>query len=100
MGRRKKYDTGNGCGRNEERADVTIGAPRGGSGGDGAGDDGNDRREVYAFPTRSRCPRCGSLNTVARKTELGKQYRECRMAVCRLKYCVIGTRIEEILGES
>ena len=44
----------------------------------------------YSFPTKSRCKRCGSLNTTAVRTHKNKQYRRCRSAVCRHKYAVIG----------
>jgi hypothetical protein len=40
----------------------------------------------YAFPSKSRCPRCLGLNTVSYKTKGAKQYRRCRGAVCRHRY--------------
>jgi len=47
-------------------------------------------RAVYAFPSRSRCPRCGSLNTlrVSGGTSHGGslQYRQCQVTVCRRNY--------------
>lgn len=48
---------------------------------------------VYSFPTRSRCPRCGSLDTVATGKNQDVQYRQCRMAVCRQRYTVIGQKV-------
>ena len=48
---------------------------------------------VYAFPTRSRCPRCGSLNTEAYTTQGDIQRRRCRVPVCRRKYHVVGVRV-------
>lgn len=51
---------------------------------------------VYSFPTKSRCPACRSLNTVAVNTKGGVQYRECRdceKAGKEYKYVVKGQRI-------
>ena len=45
---------------------------------------------AYAFPSKSRCPRCGSLDTYVRSTQGSVQYRACRMAVCRRNYAVSG----------
>ena len=47
----------------------------------------------YAFPSKSRCPRCGVLNTVAYTTRGPIQYRQCQRAVCRRKYSVTGTPV-------
>lgn len=48
---------------------------------------------VFAFPSKSRCPRCQSLNTV-RTTDRGRvQYRRCRVPICRRTYKVIGEEI-------
>ena len=56
--------------------------------------------KVYAFPTKSRCPKCGRLSTRVHKTdrEAGIQYRSCRMPSCqggkdRGRYKVPGTPI-------
>ena len=43
----------------------------------------SDGRVRYAFPTVVRCPRCDTVNTVARATNGPVQYRMCRNAVCR-----------------
>lgn len=47
-------------------------------------------RTVYAFPSRSRCTRCGSLDNerVATKGEI--QYRKCRVVTCRTRYRLHG----------
>lgn len=48
---------------------------------------------VWSFPTRSRCPRCGSAQTRSYRVENGVQYRECLSAVCRKRYRVDGELI-------
>jgi hypothetical protein len=52
-----------------------------------------DTAGVYAFPTRSRCPRCGSLDTQRIGQRDNIQYRICHVAICRNRYKVIGTKI-------
>ncbi len=54
-----------------------------------------DKSEVvYAFPTKSKCPRCGSVNT-RRTGEYGElQYRQCQVTVCRWKYAVHGEPVK------
>ncbi len=47
----------------------------------------------WAFPTRSRCPKCGSLETRATNTKGDTQYRQCQVAACGKKYSVKGKRI-------
>lgn len=47
-------------------------------------------QQTWAFPSRSRCPRCGSIQTKAYRVEGGVQYRECQNAVCRRRYRVDG----------
>jgi hypothetical protein len=47
----------------------------------------------YSFPTKSRCPRCGALDTIARRTKGDTQYRECQRAICRHRYAVKGTAV-------
>jgi hypothetical protein len=47
--------------------------------------------EAYCWPSRSRCPRCGSLNTLRRSSHGDTQYRVCAVPICRKKYAVIGT---------
>ena len=47
----------------------------------------------YAFPTRSRCPRCKGLNTRAYKTVGKYQHRECQAPICRWRYVVTGQKV-------
>lgn len=47
----------------------------------------------YAFPTKSRCPRCQTTDTFAYKTNGNVQYRKCQRAICRHSYPVFGTKI-------
>lgn len=49
--------------------------------------------EVYAFPTKSRCPKCNTLNTLRRGDNGATQYRECASSLCRHKYSVIGVKV-------
>lgn len=49
--------------------------------------------EAYAFPTKSRCPRCKSINTKRRGDSGITQYRVCEAPVCGHKYSVLGTRV-------
>ena len=51
------------------------------------------KKEVYSFPTRSRCPRCKTTDTIATHTEGKIQRRICQRAICRQKYVVFGTKI-------
>ena len=44
----------------------------------------------YSFPTKSRCPRCGSTNTTRTSSYNATQYRQCRMPVCRYRFPVKG----------
>ena len=46
---------------------------------------------VYAYPTKSRCPECGSLDTIATQTPHPIQRRKCR--TCHHNYKVPGWRI-------
>ena len=48
---------------------------------------------TYAFPTRSRCPRCESTDTIALSTQDKWQYRKCQVPVCRKRYTVEGKPI-------
>ncbi len=52
-------------------------------------------RERYSFPTVSRCPRCGTTDTICRRTDSqnGRQYRQCTRAICRFNYSVNGILI-------
>lgn len=47
----------------------------------------------FAFPTKVRCPRCRSLDTVATGTRGEFQYRQCRAAICRNHFKVQGMKI-------
>jgi hypothetical protein len=49
--------------------------------------------QVFAFPTRVRCTRCGSLSTRRYASKGRKQYRKCTRAVCREKFTVIGSPV-------
>lgn len=53
------------------------------------------RERTWSFPTVSRCPRCGSTNTICRRTDgqNGVQYRKCRMAVCHYNFSVQGKKV-------
>jgi len=48
---------------------------------------------AYAFPSKSRCPRCGTLETRQRSTKGRVQYRQCTRAICRWRYQVFGRQI-------
>lgn len=51
---------------------------------------------VYAWPSKSRCPRCDSLQTLAKgydKQTRRMQYRECQVPICGITYKVVGTRV-------
>ena len=45
---------------------------------------------VYSFPSRSRCPRCRSINTKAVGKHGHTQYRVCQQPICRRQYAVKG----------
>jgi hypothetical protein len=48
---------------------------------------------VIAFPTKARCPRCGSPDT-KRVSASGKtQYRRCERAICRHAFKVSGREV-------
>lgn len=51
------------------------------------------KEKVWAFPNRSRCPRCETTDTTAIASHDGVQTRRCERAVCRWIYKVIGTLI-------
>lgn len=53
------------------------------------------RQRRWSFETVSKCPRCGSTDTVVRRTDSkkGRQYRLCQRAICRYRYSVTGKRI-------
>jgi len=52
------------------------------------------KKSLYAFPTRSTCPRCRSANTIAYSTHDGIQHRKCLVAVCGKHYIVRGKEIK------
>lgn len=45
---------------------------------------------IYSFPSRSRCPRCRSINTKAVGKHGHTQYRVCQQPICRRRYSVKG----------
>lgn len=47
---------------------------------------------AWAFPTRVRCPRCGSLHTlrVSSSCEGAVQHRRCQAPVCRYSFKIHG----------
>ena len=53
------------------------------------------KKQRYAFPTVSRCPRCGSTQTHCRSTQGKVQYRICNHPICRKTFTIIGRRIEK-----
>lgn len=52
-----------------------------------------EKRLVWAFPSKSRCPRCGTINTKMYSSNQNIQYRKCMNAVCRNTYKVIGVLV-------
>lgn len=48
---------------------------------------------VYAFPTKSRCPKCRRLATRATSTRGDVQLRKCIRPSCRTTYKEAGTAI-------
>jgi len=53
----------------------------------------NKSEVVWSFPTRARCPRCGSINTLCRSTRDGIQHRICAITICRWTWKVPGWRV-------
>lgn len=51
------------------------------------------KAKMWSFPTVSRCPRCGALDTQAYSTKGPTQYRRCRRAICRNGYAVRGKKV-------
>jgi hypothetical protein len=49
--------------------------------------------EVYSFPTRVRCPKCGSLRTRSNGTVGNVQYRVCLESECGERWKVGGERV-------
>lgn len=47
----------------------------------------------YAFLSKSRCPRCGGLNTEAYSTKGSVRYRRCLAPTCRENYKEIGSLV-------
>jgi len=52
-----------------------------------------NKKVIYAFPTQSRCLRCGTTDTTAYATKGRIQYRRCLRAICRHTYTVTGQKI-------
>jgi len=48
---------------------------------------------VFAFPNRSRCPRCGTIDTMAYASHDGVQLRRCQAPTCLYQYKVVGQEI-------
>jgi len=50
------------------------------------------QQKKWAFPTVSKCPRCGTTETKATHTDgkNGRQYRQCQRAICRKNYSIEG----------
>ena len=51
------------------------------------------KKPQYAFPSKSRCPRCQTTDTVATSTQKNVQYRQCQRAICRQKFSVLGKKV-------
>jgi hypothetical protein len=54
-----------------------------------------NRERKWSFGTVSKCPRCGTTDTICRRTDnkIGRQYRQCQRAICRWKYSVQGKKV-------
>lgn len=48
---------------------------------------------VWSFPSRSRCRRCGSIQTTRTSQDGPTQYRQCQVPTCRHRYKEHGTQI-------
>lgn len=55
--------------------------------------DSEEQKDVWAFPSKSACERCGTLDTQAVSTQENTQYRRCLRAICRHSYKVIGEKV-------
>ncbi len=55
--------------------------------------EGGEAGDQYAFGTKVRCQRCGSLSTRAYATKENVQYRICQAAICRQRFVVRGEKI-------
>lgn len=53
------------------------------------------RKKEWSFPTVSKCPRCGTTDTICKRTDIkmGWQYRQCQRAICRHRYRVQGVKM-------
>lgn len=51
------------------------------------------RPPTFSFPSRARCPRCGSTDTHSDGVREDVQYRKCQKGVCRHSFKVYGTSI-------
>jgi len=47
----------------------------------------------WAFPTKARCPRCGSTQSRVMSVRAGVRYRECQVAVCQRRWREEGVKI-------
>ena len=48
---------------------------------------------VYSFPSKSRCPRCGQIHTVAYAIHGKIQYRKCLNTICKFTYKETGIQV-------
>jgi hypothetical protein len=53
------------------------------------------KQKQWSFPTVSKCPRCGTTDTICARTDpkMGWQYRKCQRAICRHRYRVQGVKV-------
>lgn len=52
-----------------------------------------DEKGDVAFPTKSRCPRCGNTETRCVGTDGPIQHRACSAPICRHRWKVVGQKI-------
>jgi len=52
-------------------------------------------KKVFSFPSKSRCPRCGTMNTrrVGENRGGNIQYRVCTAPVCAKRYSEFGKEV-------
>lgn len=51
------------------------------------------KKDIFSFPSKSACPRCGATDTIATSTQTNIQYRKCQRPICRYTYKVIGDKV-------
>lgn len=51
---------------------------------------------TYAFSTKSRCPKCGTLATRSTSTQVDTQYRRCLRPSCRENYKEVGRPLDRL----